>query len=309
MTAPDEYARRVAEVFGPAGAGWLDRLPALLDDLARRWSLTLQPPLGDLSYGYVAPAVRADGADAILKLAVPNPELRTEAAALRLYAGRGAVRLLDADPDRGALLLERIRPGTPLLPIAPAAPVPQAEDESATIAAARLMLRLWRPAPPGHPFPTLDDWVRRMAERAPRLIGPGSRFPAGWIDRALALFDRLADSAEAPVLLHGDLHHGNILRAEREPWLAIDPKGVVGEPIWETGPLLLNALPPSADAEETRRILARRVSWLASELGRDRERLRAAAVVRAVLAGFWSLEDHGSGWERELALAGLLEAL
>ncbi|HLH71723.1 MAG TPA: aminoglycoside phosphotransferase family protein [Chloroflexota bacterium] len=124
----------------------------------------------------------------------------------------------------------------------------------------------------------------------------------------MASFSELSASSVESVLLHGDLHQGNILSAEREPWLAIDPKGVVGEPICETGPLLLNKLPPRLDSAQTRRLLARRVDQLAEELGVDRDRLRAWGVIRAVMSAFWSLEDHGRGWERTLVCAKLLES-
>jgi hypothetical protein len=91
----------------------------------------------------------------------------------------------------------------------------------------------------------------------------------------------------------GDLHQGNVLRAGREPWLAIDPKGVVGPPVCETGPLLINVLPPPGDLAETRRVLFRRTSQLAEELGIDLQQLRLWGAVRAVLASFWTLEEHG----------------
>src|SRR5207249_103772 len=120
----------------------------------------------------------------------PAGEFRAEAEALRLFDGRGAARLLAADLGRGALLLERLEPGTPLTDIADAA-------ETATIAAG-VMRRLWRPAPPGHPFPSVADWVRGMAERAPRLAA-GGPIPAGWLDEALTLFAGLDAAGVEPV--------------------------------------------------------------------------------------------------------------
>jgi streptomycin 6-kinase len=106
-----------------------------------------------------------------------------------------------------------------------------------------------------------------------------------------------------PVLLHGDLHHWNILTSEREPWLALDPKGVVGEPGYEIGPLLLNpTLQPG-------HVLARRIDQLAEELGLDRERLLGWGLAHAVLSAWWSVEDHGHGWEEAITCAELLAAL
>ena len=297
---PAELARTAAEVQGAAGLAWLDRLPATVAECARRWSLAVGPPFARLSYNYAAPAVRADGRAAVLKVFLPGGEFRAEAEALRLFDGRGAARLLAADLDRGALLLERLEPGTPLTEIADAA-------ETAAIAAG-VMRRLWRPAPPDHPFPSVADWVRGMAERAPRLAAAGGPVPAGWLDEALTLFAGLDAAGVEPVLLHGDLHPGNVLAAGREPWLAIDQKGVVGELAAEPGALLLNLMPQVLAAPRPGRALARLVDQLAAELGLDRERLQAWSVVRAVLADFWAREDHGRGWEAALACAELLAA-
>jgi streptomycin 6-kinase len=148
-----------------------------------------------------------------------------------------------------------------------------------------------------------------MAECATRLIGPGHPFPLERIDRALELFRDLSSSEAAPVLLHGDLHPDNILAADREPWLAIDPKGVIGEPAWEAGPLLMNILPSPPDPRVMRSILTRTVDQLAHELKMDRARLAACAMVRLVLSAFWTVEDHGHehDWEDVIIAAQILE--
>lgn len=287
-------------MHGPEGTAWLGRLPKIVAECSRKWSLDVDPPFPDVFYNYVAPGVRADGSAVVLKVCYPDEEFVTEAEALRLFDGRGAVRLLAVDVDLGALLLERLAPGTSLHAVV--------DDRQAIGIAVGVMRRLWRPAPTVHPFPPYADWLTRMAEKAPRLIGPSSPFPAAWIDRALALYSELAARSSEPVLLHGDLHHGNILAAEREPWLAIDPKGIVGEPECEVETLLLNALSPSLGAERIRQTFNRQVAQAAEELGFDRERLRARAIVRSVLSAFWTLEDHGHGWEPAINLAEALAA-
>src|SRR5437764_11648587 len=132
---PDPFARAMVELYGEAGAAWLERLPALLAGCAERWALTVDPPFA-LSYNYVAPAVRADGSAAVLKVGFPCRELMTEIEALRLFDGRGIARLLAVDREQGALLLERLQPGTPL--------DPYPDDAAATAIAAEVMRRLWR---------------------------------------------------------------------------------------------------------------------------------------------------------------------
>ncbi|MFN8501253.1 aminoglycoside phosphotransferase family protein [Kouleothrix sp.] len=296
---PAPFARTIAELYGDAGRAWLADLPSRLAACARRWDLALGPPFA-LSYNYVAPAARADGTPLVLKLGVPNPELASEAAALRHYAGRGIARLLD-DDGLGALLLERLLPGTALAAIE--------DDAEATALAAEVMRRLWRPPPEAHLFPTTERWGRGFARLRERFGGGTGPLPHALVARAERLFADLLASAGAPALLHGDLHHGNILAAARAPWLAIDPKGVVGEPAYEAGALLRNPIERVLGAPSPARLLARRVDILADALGLDRARLVGWGLAQAVLSAWWSIEDHGYGWERAIALAEHLSQL
>ncbi len=145
---PAHLVRTALALRGPAGEDWARRLPSLIAACARRWSLWVEPPFPGLSYNFAAPARRADGTAVVLKIGFPDREFLTEADALRLFAGRGAVEVLEADLDVGAMLLERIEPGTPLLAL---------DDETATSAAVSVMRRLWQPVPASHRFPTVGD--------------------------------------------------------------------------------------------------------------------------------------------------------
>jgi streptomycin 6-kinase len=276
---------------------WLDRLPDLVAGCARRWSLAVEPPFTQLSHSYVAPATHADGTPVVLKATAPGPEVEAEIAALRAFDGRGSVRLLEADPERGVLLLERLRPGTPLSVVD--------DDEEATAVAAEVMQQLWRPLPAGHPYPHVAEWAAGLAGLRRRFAGTTGPLPRRLVEEAEALFTDLIASMVEPVLLHGDLHHDNILAAERPPWLAIDPKGVVGEPAYEVGALLRNLAPRWRAEAQPGRVLARRVDQLAGELGFDRERIRGWGFAQAVLAAWWSLED-GEDWEWAIYCAELL---
>jgi streptomycin 6-kinase len=255
MTIPDSFARTTLELHGAAGRVWLSRLPSIIADCAGRWSLSVLPPFEPLSYNYVAPAVRTAGADvgrasvdAVLKVGVPNHELLTEIEALRLYDGHGAARLLEADPDKGALLVERLKPGTPLSKLA--------DDEQATSIAVQVMCQLWKPPPPEHSFPSVADWAAGLKRLRTRFGGGSGPLPAASVEAAEALFGDLIGSMAEPVLLHGDLHHQNILAADRQPWLAIDPKGLIGEPAYEVGALLRNPMPEILQEPQPGRILA-----------------------------------------------------
>jgi streptomycin 6-kinase len=300
MELSTEFSRRIVELNGEAGAAWLEALPALLKECERSWDITLGPPF-PLSYSYVAPATLSDGAEVVLKVGIPNSELHTEIAALRVYAGRAAVRLLDSDSDRGLLLLERAMPGTPLVELD--------DDEEATAIAADLMRELWQPAPSDHSFPTVADWAAGLKRFRARYEGGTGPLPARLVEIAEDTFTTLLSSEADRVVLHGDLHHWNILRAERRPWLAIDPKGVIGEPAYEVGALLRNPLPQLLRSGSARRTLARRVDLLAERLSVDRARLLGWGLAQAVLSAWWTIEDHGTGWEPAIAVAEILSEI
>ena len=297
MDVPAEFARRIAESNGAAGVAWLNDLPAILAECEESWGLSLQPPF-PLSYNYVAPATRRDGASVVLKVGMPNRELHREIEALRVFAGRGVVQLLDADPERGLLLLERIEPGTPLAELA--------DDEAATAAAAGVMRELWRPVPQEHSFPTVADWAQGMRRLRARYDGRTGPLPPRLVAIAEERLSELLDSAAEPVVLHGDLHHWNILRSQRGRWLALDPKGVIGEPAYEVGALLRNPLPELLRSGSAKRTLARRIDQLAERLGFDRARLLGWGMAQAVLSAWWSIEDHGGGWEGAIEVAEIL---
>jgi streptomycin 6-kinase len=298
-TIPANFTRTITELHGPAGAAWLQRLPMLIAEYERRWALSVQPPF-ELSYNYVAPAVRADGTEVVIKIGCPNSEIRRELAALRLYAGDGMVQLLEADEDQCAFVLERIRPGATL------ATLP--DDEEAMAIAAQMMKQLWQPLPAEHSFRPVAEWaagLRGLREMFGGGTGPLSK---DLVEQAEAHFAELLGSMTNLVLLHGDLHHYNILSAERQPWLALDPKGMVGEPEYEIGPLMYNPF-DLLTRPEPGRILARRIDQLAEILGFDKQRLQAWGVAQAVLSAWWSLEGPGYGWEGALECARLMAGM
>jgi streptomycin 6-kinase len=297
---PDNLSQSVIELHRSTGVEWLAQLPSLLDELALRWSLTISPAFVPLSYNYVAPAVSSDGRALVLKVGVPNPELITEIEALRVFQGRGSVELIDADPEKGALLLERLVPGENLISL---------DDEKATSIAVRVMRKLWKEVPADHSFPTIEKWGEGFKRLRREFDGGCGPFPGRLVERAEATFTELLASPHKPVLLHGDLHHGNILSAEREAWLALDPKGVVGEAAYEVGAFLRNPMPQLLDVPHLDRLLARRIDQLAEELGFDRERLLQWAIAQAVLSAWWSYEDHGHGWEPAITCARHLAAI
>jgi streptomycin 6-kinase len=292
---PPALARNVVGAWGEAGARWLAALPSVVAAVARDWHLALGDPY-PLSYHWVARATGPDGTAAVLKIGPPEPgHLAVEAAALGTFDGHGAVRLLAYDPGRGALLLERADPGTQARALVPA------QDEDATAALVAVMNRLHRPPPPGCALPDLaaqggafDQHLRRY--RDDRML------PRHLVERAGRLFDELCATAPARVVLHGDLHHDNVLRARREPWLAIDPHGTVGDPGYEAGSVLFNPDPDTRDAALVDLVPAR-IEQLADGLGQPVDRIVAWGFVKAVLSDVWTAEEGRRPDSRALDVA------
>jgi streptomycin 6-kinase len=299
----DALTRNVIGAWGDDGARWLADLPGILRQVAHDWDLAIGTPY-ELSYHYVAAVTCGDGTPAVLKLGVPTAtSLAEEAPALAAFDGRGAVRLLRAELDRGALLLERITPGWRARDLVPG------RDAEATSAAVGVMWRLHVPPPPGRTMPDALTQAEAFDDYLTTHRG-GGPLPRDLVARAGGLMRELCASATETVVLHGDLHHDNILRATREPWLAIDPHGIVGDPGYEVGSLLFNPDPDNRD-EALTALVPSRVEQLAAELAMPADRVVAWGFVKAVMSDVWTAEDWSAaaGWSpisRALDVARLL---
>jgi len=222
-----------------------------------------EPFAEEAGRSWVAPALRADGTPVVLKVAFPHMEGRDENPGLRFWDGDGTVRLLDADEDMNAMLLERCEPGTTLREL------PEIEQD---VVIAGLLPRLWRRPPVPHLFRPLaemtDDWADEALERDATLVDPAL------LEEAVSVLRELPRSSSDDVLLATDLHAGNVLRAEREPWLVIDPKPFVGDRAYDATQHLLNCKRLDTDPLAT-------VDHFADLLGVDRERVRLWTFARA----------------------------
>jgi streptomycin 6-kinase len=205
-----------------------------------------------------------------------------------VHGDRGEAWLSRLD-DTGALLLERALPGLPLWDL---------PDEEAARIAAGLVGELWRELPDGHGLRPLSSLAVGFDRLRLRFDGGCGPLPRRLVERAEAML--------APVLLHGDLHHGNILANGPGSFLAIDPKGLAGSRGYDVGPFLRNALPWRAPGEAERRLL-RRVEIFADTLALQASEVAGWLIAHAMLSAWWSIEDHGSGWEEALTCAELLD--
>ena len=249
----------------PERLEWLARLPLTVLELSRRWSLDLAAPFnhGEVSCAWVAPVKRNGLSSAVLKISMPHMEADHEIAGLRFWHGDPTVRLLEADQDLGAMLLERCEPGTHLRQLP--------EDEQDKVIAG-LLRRMWREPQAPHPFrplsTLLETWNRETEEQAHLWPDPGL------VREGLDLFGELSGTASDPVLLGTDVHAGNVLRAQREPWLVIDPKPFVGDRTYDATQHVLNC---SASLRSDPLGTIRRFSGL---LGVDPERVRLWTFAR-----------------------------
>jgi len=280
VTIPLRLAARAAD---SRWSGWLDRLPHQLDELVSEWQLGIDGAAAAGSCSIVLPVRTRSNDAAALKVSWPHEEAENEHLALRHWAGDGAVRLLRADPRRFALLLERADAGTDLHSV----PVFEAIETVAS-----LYPRLHRSAPPQ--LRRLSALSAEWSERLPSLSSHGG-LPRRIVERAIALARGFSiDPQTDGTLIHGDLHYGNVLAAlpgsDREPWLAIDPKPLSGDPCFEVWPLLRNRW-DELPAHGRRDGLLARLYSAVDAAGLDEDRVRDWAFVRAVVDVLWQVDD------------------
>jgi streptomycin 6-kinase len=238
---------------------WLERVPDLVKECVDEWGLRLGEPYNKGVAGHVVRADLPDGTPAVLKLVYPHHEAVHEAAALTLWNGDGAVRLYEHNEERWAMVVERCEPGTHLAELG---------GDAALDVIVGLLPRLWKPA--GEPFRLLAEEAAWWASYLPgEWERTGRPFERSLLDAAADALLELSATQGEHVLLHQDLHGDNVLAAQREPWLTIDPKPLVGEREFAVAPIVR-----SFELGETKRDVVHRLDRLTSELGLDRERAR-----------------------------------
>jgi streptomycin 6-kinase len=258
---------------GSQWADWVQTLPSTVQRLAGQWELRSDGPPTHGHCSLVLPVRTADGTASMLKVGFPEPDSEHEHLALRRWGGHGAVRLLSADPRARALLLERLQPtdlsGLP--------------EVQACEVVADLYRQLHVPALAS--LRTLSEFIaRQTADLAD--LPRDAPIPRRLVEQAVALGGDLAADRSVPDrVIHTDLHYGNVLAGGRQPWLAIDPKPLNGDPHYELAPMLWNRL------EDVRGGVRRRLWTLVDAAGFDEERARAWVLVRMMHNAMWSVHD------------------
>ncbi|MEU4210604.1 aminoglycoside phosphotransferase family protein [Streptomyces sp. NPDC026206] len=304
LEPPDRLVRTLGSdpASGAAAQQWLAALPGIAQECLARWELTperVQMPGGRTSM--VVLVRQSDGTPAALKLTPPDGTAAREHAALAHWDGRSAVRALRVDPEAGALLLERLHSDVSLRSLA---------EAKAQLEAAATLQRLWVPPPAEHPFTTVAGHTAAPADALRSYRGqPWAADARAVLDEALDLRDGLvaAGGEDSPALLHGEYHQGNVLAADRAPWLAIAPRPLVGERAYDLAWLVRDRADTLLAAPGAAAAARRRVAKLAESLDVDAGRLRGWTLFRTAEAGarLLSLGARGQG-ELLLEFASLL---
>jgi streptomycin 6-kinase len=277
MRLPDKFVQILKNIHKEKAEEWLNNFDKMIAIYEQKWGLSIHDPF-DLSFNFVAPAARNNGEEAVLKVVLSDKEFRAELEVLKLMKGKGMVELLEYDLEQGVMILERLRPGYTLAEIK--------DDEEAAHIATQIMKKLWVAAPKNSKIETVVDRensLKRIARQHPNGCGPISKEK---LEDALKFFEQLNSEINHPYLLHGDLHHYNILK-NGDSWTAIDPKGLIGDREYDVIQYLLNKL-PETNIKDT---IEKRINIFVKELDLDKERVLLRGFSHAVLSTCWTIED------------------
>jgi streptomycin 6-kinase len=290
IALPEDKRKAIVTEFGDHGQRWVDKYPHLISTCAKRWKLTL---LGIASAGLpinVIHYAKTDlGQSVVLKVGVPHPEQKTELLALRCYAGRHAVKVIDWDDVSGAFLMERIHPGAKLR---------DSEDLSTR---SKIKIKLIAELPillkSAAGLPTIEQWLGQAFHKFRESPSSSEEF-LSFIVLAETAFAKIKTRYPETYLLHGDLHHENILRDHKLDWIAIDPKGVIGPKIMECGRFLQNFIEDEvagahtlseATDEQIIDVLEQRYATFNQVTGFDVQHLATVTFIDQVLSSCWSI--------------------
>ncbi|MFI0260613.1 aminoglycoside phosphotransferase family protein [Streptomyces sp. NPDC017056] len=282
IAVPDALAASYERGGDPAGKAWIASLPALAAQFLERWELKRDGEAGFGEASLVLPVLRRDGTRAALRFQMPKEETTAALIGLRTWNGDGVVRLLDSDRTSGTMLLERLDGSRTLASL-------EDDDTAMTVLAGLLRRLVSVPAPEG--LRGLGDIAAEMLEQVPQaaaaLADPeDQRHLRSWASAVAELAGEPGDR-----LLHWDLHYGNVLAGEREPWLAIDPEPLAGDPGFDLWPALDSGWDDVVATGHPHRVVRRRFDLLTDALGLDRDRAAGWTLGRLLQNSLWDIED------------------
>ncbi|CAN7336357.1 aminoglycoside phosphotransferase family protein [Rossellomorea sp. LjRoot5] len=294
---PTDFKLKMQTMYGDSGREWLSHLAGLLDSFKKRFDLTYSEPFS-LSYNFVVPVQIGREQNAVLKVGYPNNDFSNEFHALQDFQGKGMVKMLDCSKEEGWILLDRLMPGPSLLSI---------EDEEEVLSIfTHIAKGLWHKPVSSHSYPTVQCWSKGIGRLRERFNGGTGPIPPELVVKAEALYPELLNTPTDLYLLHGDLHHGNILYSASSGWTAIDPKGLIGEREYDCIQFMLNEWEKWDAPLE---LLRYRTETIASLLSLSYERLLQYGFCHSILSACWSVEGGLDGWKTGVSLAGMFEEL
>lgn len=295
----NNFEENVIKVWGADGAVWLKQLPELLDYFIQEWQLSNVMPMENLSFHYVAYTwSQLYQGDVVLKISMLDSGYFHEINALSYFNGLGCVKLIAHDNQKGGMLLEALRPGTTVKSLFPY------EEIKAMQIAATVIQKLHHSNKPYavKDYETIEQWLRAL------YTIENSDIPVQRLQKAQTLAKELLATPQELYVLHGDLHHDNILFDEQRSWIAIDPKGVIGPLEYEVGAFIRGPMPELLAQENASQIITTRIDQCVQMLNLDKQRIVQWSYVQAILAACWAHEDRDNV-QQWLQCAQLLESL
>jgi streptomycin 6-kinase len=293
---PGQFKKQMRQMYGSDGDKWIQSLPRFLHEFGQKHECDFGSPY-ILSYNFVAPLYYHNGKSAVLKVGYSASDLTSELEALRYFQGDRFVRVLEENTEEGWVLLQHLQPGTPLKSV---------QDDAVTVrVTGEILSSLWKEAPVNHGFLTVKKRADSLHKLREEIAGKAGHLPSRAIDKAQTCFSELLASVSNDYVLHGDLHHGNILYSEENGWTGIDPKGVVGEREYDLIPFLLNEI----SSEDPIKQLEFRAKSFAEQLQLNYERILMWGYCHSILSGLWCLEDSLDCWENSFVCARNFERL
>ncbi|WP_051908785.1 aminoglycoside phosphotransferase family protein [Candidatus Odyssella acanthamoebae] len=279
LTIPLSFQKTIINLYGEKGQLWLENLPSLFTHLSQSHNLRNLTLVDNLSYNLVLTGLQ-DKTPIALKIGLDKSALQQEATALKAFAGNGAIAL--RAHENGLLILEQAIPGTSLKSFFPQ------RDQDALKIACIIMQKLHQAKIPDEKFPHIKDWLHGLKEYT---LDSNNRDLSFHHHRASVLANRLLSTMAQPVLLHGDLHHGNILHHQGN-WLAIDPKGVVGEPAYEVAAFIRNPILQLYIHPDFEKLIKVRIFLFSHLLQLTAQRIQEWCYVQSVLGWIGALNDR-----------------
>lgn len=288
MKLNSNFISNIKDIFGSEGELWLDQLPAQISRLESKWNFKLVEVLPNLTYNIVA-VVKYNNQDAILKVAVNNKILSNESKWLACFDDN-VPKLYWHDDAEAAYLMERLSPGVSLKQL-----VQQGHDNDATEIICSVILKLQTHQHPKSSF-------KHIAEHAKTLDVLHNQVDQALLIKAKSLFQRLTTDRTKDIILHGDLHHDNILK-DKSSWKAIDPHGYMGDPAFEVGSMIVNPFDCFPQHMSLEKIIDARLKILCEKLPFESWRIYAWSFCKTMLSVAWTFEDHKKMDDGELEIA------